>query len=55
MPAPKSVGGEALSALTNLGYRPAEAEAAIARVLSASETAPAIGDLIRLALRELAK
>jgi Holliday junction DNA helicase RuvA len=54
-PAPKSVGGEALSALTNLGYRPGEAEAAIARVLSASEAMPAIGDLIRLALRELAK
>lgn len=45
--------GDALSALLNLGYRRAEAQAAIGRVLARHDD-PALDVLIREALRELA-
>jgi len=52
---PRGAGAEALSALVNLGYRPAEAERAVGQVLARTADAPAVGELIRLSLRELAK
>ncbi len=54
-PAPRGLAGEALSALTNLGYKPAEAERAVADVLTRLGADTAIGELIRHALRELAR
>jgi Holliday junction DNA helicase RuvA len=53
--APKGLAGEALSALTNLGYRPAEAERAVGDVMARLGPDVAIGELIRHALRELAR
>ncbi|MGF1605948.1 MAG: Holliday junction branch migration protein RuvA [Rhodothalassiaceae bacterium] len=45
---------DAVSALTNLGYRPAEAQAALTRVIDRDGTALALNDLIRRGLKELA-
>jgi Holliday junction DNA helicase RuvA len=46
---------DALSALTNLGYRPAEARAALARSASASGAVAEVEDLVKAALQNLAK
>lgn len=45
---------DALSALTNLGYRPVEAQQAIARVAEGHGTDLPLNELIRLSLKELA-
>ena len=57
VPAPVAVPGvmeDALSALVNLGYRRAEAQPAVARVLERRGPDAALDGLIRDALRELA-
>ncbi len=50
-----SVLADALSALTNLGYRRAEAEAALARAVEAHGEPAALDILIRAGLKALAK
>ena len=47
--------GDALSALTNLGYRRAEAEAALARASEQHGPDAALDVLIRAGLKALAK
>jgi Holliday junction DNA helicase RuvA len=54
-PVPKGVAAEALSALTNLGYKPAEAERALDQVFMRLGPDSPIGEIIRQALRELAR
>jgi Holliday junction DNA helicase RuvA len=54
-PIAKGVAAEALSALTNLGYKPAEAERALDQVFTRLGTDSPIGEIIRQALRELAR
>lgn len=52
-PVPAGPGSDALSALANLGYRPAEARPAVERVLARlGEDAP-VGQVIRESLQEL--
>jgi Holliday junction DNA helicase RuvA len=53
--APRGAAGDALSALTNLGYRRAEAEAALARAVEQHGDDAALDILIRAGLRALAK
>jgi Holliday junction DNA helicase RuvA len=53
--APKGVVADALSALTNLGYRRAEAEAALARAADEHGDGAALDILIRAGLKALAK
>ena len=53
--APKGNAADALSALTNLGYRRAEAEAALARATEEHGEAAALDVLIRAGLKALAK
>ncbi|MGC8470206.1 MAG: Holliday junction branch migration protein RuvA [Acetobacteraceae bacterium] len=53
-PAASGPAEDALSALVNLGYRRAEAEPALARVLARLGDAAPLGSLIRDTLRELA-
>ncbi|MBB4210816.1 Holliday junction DNA helicase subunit RuvA [Rhodothalassium salexigens DSM 2132] len=48
------VAHDAVSALVNLGYRPADAQAAVARLIKDAERDPPLADLIRQGLRELA-
>lgn len=55
VPVAGGVAREALSALTNLGYRPAEAERAVATALDRLGAETPVGELIRHALRELAR
>jgi len=52
---PKGHAADALSALTNLGYRRAEAEAALARAVEAHGPDAALDILIRAGLKALAK
>ncbi|HTJ89929.1 MAG TPA: Holliday junction branch migration protein RuvA [Acidocella sp.] len=54
-PAPQGAMADALSALTNLGYRRAEAEAALGRALEEHGTDATLDVLIRAGLRALAK
>lgn len=53
-PLPPSAAGDAVSALLNLGYRRAEAYAAVAAVIQRNPTAK-IDELIRLSLAELSR
>lgn len=53
--APSALPEEAVSALVNLGYRQAEAEAALARAGARLGSAAALPNLIREGLRELAR
>ncbi len=53
--APKGAVADALSALTNLGYRRAEAEAALARAVEAHGEDASLDVLIRTGLKALAK
>ncbi|MBV8769770.1 MAG: Holliday junction branch migration protein RuvA, partial [Hyphomicrobiales bacterium] len=46
---------DAISALTNLGYAPPQASAAVAVALKAAGENPAASQLIKLGLRELAR
>ncbi|WP_298286334.1 Holliday junction branch migration protein RuvA [Acidocella sp.] len=58
LPAPvgaKGAVGDALSALTNLGYRRAEAEAALAKAVEIHGEAASLDQLIRAGLKALAK
>jgi Holliday junction DNA helicase RuvA len=55
LPMPKGNIADALSALTNLGYRRAEAEAALARVIEGAGQDAALDVLIRGGLKALAK
>jgi Holliday junction DNA helicase RuvA len=56
LPPPEAgVEADALSALVNLGYRRPEAQAAIARVLARLGDAPALDQVIRDGLKELAR
>lgn len=50
-----SSASDAVSALLNLGYAPAQANAAISAVLSKAGNSPRTEDLIRLGLKELAR
>jgi len=52
---PKGAVGDALSALTNLGYRRAEAESALLRALAEHGESAALDVLIRAGLKGLAK
>jgi Holliday junction DNA helicase RuvA len=54
-PAAPSIAGDAISALTNLGYRRNEAEQAVAATLAALGTETALDALIRDGLRRLAR
>jgi Holliday junction DNA helicase RuvA len=54
-PPPQGAAADALSALTNLGYRRAEAEAALASAAAAHGPDAALDVLIRAGLRALAK
>jgi Holliday junction DNA helicase RuvA len=54
-PAPAGAVADALSALTNLGYRRAEAEAALSRVVADAGADAALDVLIRGGLKALAK
>ncbi len=47
--------GDALSALVNLGYRAGDAKDALTRIRKTSTAKPALKDVIREALKELAK
>jgi Holliday junction DNA helicase RuvA len=47
--------GDAMSALTNLGYKQAEAYTAITKVIADGADAQDVGTLIRLGLKELSK
>lgn len=47
--------GDAMSALTNLGYKQAEAYTAITKVIADGAEADDVGTLIRLGLKELSK
>ena len=51
---PKTASGPVVSALVNLGYKPAEAERAVDEVAAAYPTAP-VPELIKRALRALAE
>jgi len=56
IPAPSGgVAGDALSALLNLGYRRPEAQAAVGRVTERLGVVPALDQLIRESLKELAR
>jgi Holliday junction DNA helicase RuvA len=55
LPAPKGAAADALSALQNLGYRRAEAEAALARAAADHGADAALDVLIRAGLKALAK
>jgi Holliday junction DNA helicase RuvA len=55
LPTPKGNIADALSALTNLGYRRAEAEAALARAIEDNGQDAALDILIRAGLKALAK
>ena len=54
-PAPSSAGGDAVSALLNLGFRPAEASAAVAAAEAELGAGVSLDALVRLALRKAAK
>ncbi|MCW8306903.1 Holliday junction branch migration protein RuvA [Acidiphilium sp. PA] len=54
-PAAPSIAGDAISALTNLGYRRSEAEQAVAATLAALGAETALDVLIRDGLRRLAR
>jgi holliday junction DNA helicase RuvA len=49
----KSVVGDAISALTNLGYHPLDAQKAIKKVLSVYDKEPSLSELITGALRSI--
>lgn len=53
--APLGVGADAVSALLNLGFRPAEAASAVAKAEEVLGEAPTLDALVRLALRKAAK
>lgn len=53
--APAGPDAEALSALTHLGYRPVEAQSAIARVRQRLGAEAALAELVRESLREMAR
>jgi Holliday junction DNA helicase RuvA len=56
VPAPRGgVGADALSALANLGFKPAEASAAVAAALADLGEGATLDALVRLALRKAAK
>jgi Holliday junction DNA helicase RuvA len=48
-------GADAVSALLNLGYRPADAQAAVNEALAGAESEPPLPELIRLSLKQLAR
>lgn len=54
-PAPSSAGGDAVSALLNLGFRPTEASAAVAAAEEELGAGVSLDALVRLALRKAAK
>lgn len=54
-PAPTGAGADAVSALLNLGFRPAEASAAVAAAEEELGAAATLDALVRLALRKAAK
>ncbi|WP_374944983.1 Holliday junction branch migration protein RuvA [Sphingomonas sp.] len=55
LPAPSGAGSDAVSALLNLGFRPAEASAAVASAEEELGAAATLDALVRLALRKAAK
>jgi Holliday junction DNA helicase RuvA len=54
MSVPAGVGSDALSALTNLGYRRGEAQIAVDRVIARLGEDAALDTVLRESLRELA-
>jgi Holliday junction DNA helicase RuvA len=54
-PAPRGIEADALSALANLGFRPAEAAEAVAAATDDLGTGATLDALVRLALRKAAK
>jgi len=55
MAAPVGAGADAVSALLNLGFRPAEANAAVAAAEEELGAGASLDALVRLALRKAAK
>ncbi|RZM27040.1 MAG: Holliday junction branch migration protein RuvA, partial [Sphingomonas sp.] len=55
MVAPVGAGADAVSALLNLGFRPAEASSAVAAAEEELGTGATLDALVRLALRKAAK
>ena len=55
MPAPTGAGADAVSAMLNLGFRPAEANAAVAAAEEELGSSATLDALVRLALRKAAK
>lgn len=53
--APNSPVADALSALANLGFRPAEASRAVAEAVAEAGEGAAVGELVRVALRKSAR
>jgi Holliday junction DNA helicase RuvA len=53
--APSGVGADAVSALVNLGFRPAEASAAVAKAEAELGTDPTLDALVRTALKKAAR
>ena len=53
-PVPAGVAADALSALVNLGYRRAEAQPAVGRVIARLGEDAAVGEILRESLKELA-
>ncbi|HEX8535542.1 MAG TPA: Holliday junction branch migration protein RuvA [Allosphingosinicella sp.] len=54
-PAPKGVGADAVSALLNLGFRPAEASAAVAKAEAELGSEATLDALVRSALKKVAR
>ncbi len=52
-PAVSSVMGDAISALTNLGYHPLDAQKAVKKILSTHQKEPTLSELISGALRSI--
>ena len=53
--APSGVGADAVSALVNLGFRPAEASAAVSKAEAELGPGPSLDSLVRVALKKAAR
>jgi holliday junction DNA helicase RuvA len=55
VPVPKGIGADAVSALLNLGFRPAEASAAVAKAEAELGPEASLDALVRSALKKVAR